>query len=101
MAREFKDFSRSRKIKMPVQLLRVVPLYYGLDKSLREFTGHLPALGAGLARPHVAASGSVHAVGDAPTWRRTHLLQVLRRMRNRLHSSVMKYLLLRHPYQSG
>jgi hypothetical protein len=33
MAREFKDFARSRKIKTPVQLLRVV-LLYGCDLSL-------------------------------------------------------------------
>lgn len=53
MAQEFKDFTRSRKIKSPVQLLRVVLLYCGLDKSLHELAGPLPALGAGLACPAV------------------------------------------------
>jgi hypothetical protein len=32
----FKAFSRSRKVKNPVQLLRILFLYCGLDKSLRE-----------------------------------------------------------------
>jgi Transposase DDE domain len=36
MAREFKAFVRARKVKTPQQLLRVVFLYCGLDKSLRE-----------------------------------------------------------------
>jgi hypothetical protein len=52
MAREFKDFTHSRKIKMPVQLLRVVLLYCGLDKSLRELAGHLPAGAPILAPPN-------------------------------------------------
>jgi hypothetical protein len=52
MAREFKDFTRSRKIKTPVQLLRVVLLYCGLDKSLRELAGHLPAGAPILAPPN-------------------------------------------------
>jgi hypothetical protein len=39
MAREFKAFTRARKVKTPVQLLRLVLLYCGLDKSLREVAG--------------------------------------------------------------
>jgi hypothetical protein len=35
MAREFKAFVRAKKVKTPQQLLRVVFLYCGLDKSLR------------------------------------------------------------------
>ena len=35
-AREFKAFVRANKVKPPQQLLRVVFLYGGLDKSLRE-----------------------------------------------------------------
>ena len=44
MAREFKAFTRARKIKTPVQLLRLVLLYCGLDKSLREVAGHFSLL---------------------------------------------------------
>ena len=36
MAREFKAFVRAKKVKTPQQLLRVVFLYCGVDKSLRE-----------------------------------------------------------------
>jgi hypothetical protein len=36
MAREFKAFVRAKKVKTPQQLLRMVFLYCGLDKSLRE-----------------------------------------------------------------
>jgi Transposase DDE domain len=36
MAREFKAFVRAKKVKTPQQLLRVVLLYCGVDKSLRE-----------------------------------------------------------------
>jgi hypothetical protein len=39
MAREFKAFARVRKIKTPAQLLRVVLLYCGVDKALREVAG--------------------------------------------------------------
>src|SRR5215470_7722282 len=39
MAREFKAFVRAKKVKTPAQLLRVVFLYCGLDKSLREVAG--------------------------------------------------------------
>jgi hypothetical protein len=44
MAREFRAFTRARKIKTPVQLLRLVLLYCGLDKSLREVAGHCTLL---------------------------------------------------------
>lgn len=40
MAHEFKAFTRGRKVKTPVQLLRLVLLYCGLDQSLREVAGH-------------------------------------------------------------
>ena len=36
MAREFKAFVRAKKVKTPQQLLRVVFVYCGVDKSLRE-----------------------------------------------------------------
>jgi len=44
MAREFKAFVRPKKVKTPEQLLRVVFLYCGLDKPLREVAGILTAL---------------------------------------------------------
>src|SRR5438105_9474364 len=44
MAREFKAFVRAKKVQTPEQLLRVVFLYCGLDKSLREVAGTLTAL---------------------------------------------------------
>jgi hypothetical protein len=36
MAREFKAFVRAKKVKTPQQRLRMVFLYCGVDKSLRE-----------------------------------------------------------------
>src|SRR5215471_6556619 len=44
MAREFKAFVRAKKVKTPEQLLRVVLLYCGLDKSLRTVAGIFTAL---------------------------------------------------------
>ena len=44
MARAFKAFVRGKKVKTPEQLLRVVFLYGGLDKSLREVAGTFTAL---------------------------------------------------------
>src|SRR5262245_39995446 len=41
MAREFKAFARARKIKTVAQLLRIVLLYCGLDKSLREVAANV------------------------------------------------------------
>jgi Transposase DDE domain len=43
-ARQFQAFARARKIRTPRQLLRVVLLYCGLDKCLREAAGHFPLL---------------------------------------------------------
>ena len=44
MARTFKAFVRAKKVKTPAQLLRMVFLYCGLDKSLREVAGTFTAL---------------------------------------------------------
>lgn len=55
MAREFKAFTRARKVKTPVQLLRLVLLYCGLDKSLREVAGHFSLLEEGITDSAVAA----------------------------------------------
>ena len=44
MARVFKAFVRAKKVKTPAQLLRVVFLYCGLDKPLREVAGTFTAL---------------------------------------------------------
>jgi Transposase DDE domain len=44
MARECKAFVRAKKVQTPEQLLRVVFLYCGLDKSLREVAGVFTAL---------------------------------------------------------
>jgi hypothetical protein len=44
MAREFKAFVRAKKVKTPAQLLRVVFLYCGVDKPLREVAGTFTAL---------------------------------------------------------
>jgi len=44
MARACKAFVRAKKVKTPAQLLRVVFLYCGLDKSLREVAGTFTAL---------------------------------------------------------
>lgn len=41
MAYEFKAFARSRKIKTVEELLRVVFLYSGLDKSLRAYSAKI------------------------------------------------------------
>ena len=44
MARAFKAFVRAKKVKTPTQLLRVVFLYCGLDKPLREVAGTFTVL---------------------------------------------------------
>jgi hypothetical protein len=44
MAREFKAFTRMRKVESPQQLLRIALLYCGLDKSLRETAGEFSLL---------------------------------------------------------
>ena len=55
MAYEFKAFSRSRKIKTPRQLLRVVLLYCGLDQSQRQIAGNLALLGTHLTDSAISA----------------------------------------------
>src|SRR2546425_13165318 len=61
MAREFKAFARARKVKTPEQLLRVVLLYCGLDKSLRDVAGDFYAL----VRPltHQTPGGAIRGRG--------------------------------------
>ena len=54
MAREFKAFTRARKVKTPGQLLRLVLLYCGLDKSLREVAGNCTLLVASITDSSVA-----------------------------------------------
>lgn len=44
LAREFKAFARAKKVKTPEQLLRLVLLYCGLDKPLREVAGTFTVL---------------------------------------------------------
>jgi hypothetical protein len=44
MARDFKAFVRAKKVKTPTQLVRMVLLYCGLDKTLREVAGIWTAL---------------------------------------------------------
>src|SRR5262244_716906 len=44
MSRECKAFVRAKKVQTPEQLLRVVFLYCGLDKALREVAGVFTAL---------------------------------------------------------
>ena len=44
MARDFQAFVRAKKVKTPTQLLRMVLLYCGLDKTLREVAGTWTAL---------------------------------------------------------
>jgi Transposase DDE domain len=44
MARAFKAFVRAKKVKTPAHLLRMVFLYCGLDKPLREVAGTFTAL---------------------------------------------------------
>jgi hypothetical protein len=44
LSREFKAFVRVKKVKTPAQLFRLVLLYCGLDKSLREVAGTFTAL---------------------------------------------------------
>jgi hypothetical protein len=54
LAREFKTFTRARKIKTPHQLLRAVLLYCGLDQSLRDVAGTFTLLGAPLTDTAIA-----------------------------------------------
>ena len=54
-AREFRAFTRARKIKTPQELLRVVLLYCGLDQSLRTVVGNLTLLGERITDSSVMA----------------------------------------------
>ncbi len=44
MARQFRAFVRAKKVKTPEQLLRLVFLYCGVDKTLRETAGNFTLL---------------------------------------------------------
>lgn len=54
LAREFKAFVRAKKVKTPAQLFRLVLLYCGLDKSLREVAGTFTALSESITDQSVA-----------------------------------------------
>jgi hypothetical protein len=54
MAREFKAFVRAKKVKTPQQLLRVVFLYCGVDKSLRETAADFTLLYASITDSSIA-----------------------------------------------
>ena len=54
LAREFKAFVRAKKVKTPAQLLRLVLLYCGLDKPLRETAGIFTVLYESITDPSVA-----------------------------------------------
>lgn len=67
MAREFKAFVRAKKVKTPQQLLRVVFLYCGVDKSLRETAANFTLLyesitDSSIAERLAACRPWVHAV---------------------------------------
>ena len=78
MARAFKAFVRAKKVKTPAQLLRVVFLYCGLDKTLREVAGPFTALYESMTDQAVAerfvpvVHGSKRCCGacsPCPPWR--------------------------------
>ena len=54
-AREFRAFTRARKIKTPQELLRVVLLYCGLDQALRTVAGNLTLLAERITESSVRA----------------------------------------------
>ena len=54
LAREFKAFVRAKKVKTPEQLMRLVLLYCGLDKPLREAAGTFTVLYESITDPSVA-----------------------------------------------
>jgi hypothetical protein len=54
MARDFKAFVRTKKIKTPAHLLRLVFLYCGLDQSLREVAGTFTMLSESITDQSVA-----------------------------------------------
>src|SRR5918912_2532268 len=55
MAREFKAFVRAKKVKTPQHLLRVIFLYCGLDKSLRETAADFTLLYESITDSSIAA----------------------------------------------
>lgn len=73
MAREFKAFTRARKVKTPVQLLRLVLLYCGLDKSLREVAGSCTLLVESITDSSVA-----ERLAACRPWVRALLAQMVR-----------------------
>src|SRR2546428_8861147 len=70
MAREFKAFVRPKKVKTPEQLLRVVFLYCGLDKPLREVAGIFTALYESITDQSVAERLRACRPGVQPMLRR-------------------------------
>ena len=54
-AREFRAFTRARKIQTPQELLRVVLLYCGLDQALRTVAGNLTLLAERITESSVRA----------------------------------------------
>jgi len=89
MAREFKAFTRSRKIKTPVQLLRVVLLYCGLDKSLREVAGHVTLLVERITDTSVA-----ERLAACRPWVRALLAQMLPRPDLAMLSAPHRFLVI-------
>src|SRR5215470_304384 len=65
MARECKALVRAKKSKTPEHLLRVVLLYCGLDKSLREVAGTFTALYAPITDQAVAERLRLWALGQS------------------------------------
>lgn len=74
MAREFKAFTRARKIKTPSHLLRVVLLYCGLDKSLREVAGNFTRL-----VERITDSSIAERLGACRPWVKALLAKMLER----------------------
>jgi hypothetical protein len=89
MAREFKAFTRSRKIKTPLQLLRVVLLYCGLDKSLREVAGHVTLLVERITDTSVA-----ERLAACRPWVRALLAQMLPRPDLAMLSAPRRFLVI-------
>jgi hypothetical protein len=74
MAREFKAFTRARKIKTPHQLLRVVCLYGGLDQSLRDVAGTVTLL-----REPLTDTAIAQRVAACGPWVKALLTHMLKR----------------------
>ena len=73
MARECKAFTRARKLKTPEPLLRLVLLYGGLDKSLRDAAGNCTLLVEALTDSAVA-----ERLAACRPWVRALLAQMVR-----------------------